>query len=64
MDSLRGAMSSLLELIYPPRIKGLLKETRGFLTGNNVPLEKHAMFLMEVCGFHMEINLDFLRKSK
>ena len=49
-------MISLLEVIYLQRIKGLLKETLGFLTENNIPLEKNAMFSMEVSGFHMEIN--------
>ena len=56
MDSLSGAMVSLLELIYLQRIKGLLKETLGFLTENNIPLEKNVMFSMEVSRFHMEIN--------
>ena len=44
-------------------IKGLLKETVGFLTENNIPLEKNAMLSMEVSGFHMEINWPLKRTN-
>ena len=64
MDSLRGAMLFSLELIYLQRINGLLiKETVGFLTENNVPLEKNAMLSMKVSGFHMEINWHLKRTN-